>query len=179
MPRQLVDPGRTLAVVTNDFDFLVGTYTVHNCRRRGDEWEEFAAENTGTRYLDGQAVVDEYRGTLPDGRGLVLVDMHVFDPDTQEWTNTIHVAGSAPDWAPMRGRFRDGVGVFHQTVTSADGTTQHIRHTWDRITPTSARFRQHLSADGETWTTDWVMTLTRPRTSPLTPDPRCPDPAPA
>jgi hypothetical protein len=146
--------------VTADFDFLVGTYTVHNRRKRGDDWEEFTAVNTGTRYLDGQALVDEFRGTLPDGRPILLVDMHVFDPERGEWTNTIHGAGSAPDWAPMTGRFADGVGEFHQTVT-VDGKPLHIRHIWDRITATSARFQQATSADGETWETDWVMELTR------------------
>lgn len=128
-----------------DFDFLIGTHHVANRRRHPEtgEWEEFAGVNTGTAYLDGQVVVDELRVTMPDGRLAVFVDMHVHDPSTGEWSNVVHTAGAAPDWTPMTGRFRDGVGEFVQVSA---GT--HIRHTWDRITPDSARFRQALSPDG-------------------------------
>jgi len=143
-----------------DFDFLVGSYRVANRRRHPETgvWEEFPGVNTGTAYLGGQVVVDELRVTLPDGRAAVFVDVHARDPVTGDWSNVIHAAGQPPDWNPMTGRFRDGVGEF---VQASNGT--HIRHTWDRITGDSARFQQALSADGQNWDTNWIMELTRIR----------------
>lgn len=102
-----------------DFDFLIGTFHVHNRRKRvrslladldvtrTSGWEEFSATNTGRRYLDGQVVVDELNGVYPDGRPLSLVDVHAYDPTTGTWSNVIHAAGAAPDWNPMAGRFMD------------------------------------------------------------------------
>ncbi|HVK24940.1 MAG TPA: hypothetical protein VM677_26575 [Actinokineospora sp.] len=139
-----------------DFDFLVGTNHVANRRLNRDsgQWEEFPGRNEGAAYLDGQVVVDELRATLPDGREIAFVDVHAYDPVSGVWSNVVHGKGAPPDWAPMSGRFQDGVGEFAQV----NGL---IRHTWDRITPVSARFRQAVSADGVTWEVDWVMDLTR------------------
>jgi hypothetical protein len=156
-----------------DFDFLVGVYDVRNRRKavrslaadleltEKADWEEFPAVNTGTRYLDGQVVVDQYEGVFPDGRVVTLVDVHAYDPGTDEWSNTIHAGGSAPDWEPYRGRFTDGAGEFFQVIETPDGEPLHVQHTWDRITGDSARFQQAFSRDGTAWSTNWLMELTR------------------
>jgi hypothetical protein len=156
-----------------EFDFLVGVYDVRNRRKavrslaadleltEKADWEEFPAVNTGSRYLNGQVVVDQYEGVFPDGRVVTLVDVHAYDPGTDEWSNTIHAGGSAPDWEPYRGRFTDGAGEFFQLIETPDGEPLHVRHTWDRITDDSARFQQAFSRDGTAWSTNWVMELTR------------------
>lgn len=145
----------------NDFDFLIGTYDIHNRVERADGgWDEFPGVNVGTRHLDGQSVVDEFRATFPNGREVNLLDVHVYDPDSGEWTNAIHSRGSAPDWAVYRGRFEAGIGVFEKALTLGTGLS-YERHTWDQITEDSARFRQEVSADGQQWETNWEMELTR------------------
>ena len=156
-----------------EFDFLVGVYGVRNRRKavrslvadleltEKADWEEFPAVNAGTRYLDGQVVVDQYEGVFPGGRVVTLVDVHAYDPGTHEWSNTIHAGGSAPDWEPYRGRFSGGAGEFFQVIETPDGEPLHVRHTWDRITGESARFQQAFSRDGIAWSTNWIMELTR------------------
>lgn len=151
-----------------DFDFLIGRYTVHHRRKAVSSlsadlaatsaagWEEFEGVNTGAAYLGGQVIVDELATTFPDGGEVVLVDVHAYDPAADLWTNVIHVKGAAPDWSRFEGRFTAGVGVFEQVA--ADGL--RIRHTWDRITGTSARFRQFFAVDG-VWEPNWVMELRR------------------
>ncbi|KAA2266504.1 hypothetical protein F0L68_01820 [Solihabitans fulvus] len=99
--------------------------------------------------------------TLPDGRRIAFVDVHAYDPASGQWSNVIHGAGAPPDWAPMVGRFTDGVGEFHQVVDGPNGTRVRVRHVWDDITATSARFQQAYSADGASWEVNWVMRLTR------------------
>jgi hypothetical protein len=147
----------------NDFDFLIGTCDIHNRVKRADGgWDEFPGVNVGTRHLDGQSVVDEFTATLPNGREVNFLDVHVYDPDSGEWTNTIHTRGSSPDWAVYRGRFEAGVGVFEKAHTLAVGAgLSYERHTWDQITEDSARLRQEVSADGQEWETNWEMELTR------------------
>ena len=122
------------------FDFLVGVYDVRNRRKavrslaadleltEKADWEEFPAVNTGSRYLNGQVVVDQYEGVFPDGRVVTLVDVHAYDPGTDEWSNTIHAGGSAPDWEPYRGRFTDGAGEFFQLIETPDGEPLHAAY---------------------------------------------------
>jgi hypothetical protein len=151
-----------LLSVMDDFDFLIGTYRVHNQVKLADGgWSEFPGINCGTRHLAGQSIVDEFHATFPDGREVNFLDVHVFDPVTQEWTNAIHARGGSPDWGIYRGRFANGVGVFEKVLAKPDGTQALERHTWDRVTGDSARFQQEVSTNGIVWEINWVMHLTR------------------
>ena len=64
------------------------------------------------------------------------------------------------DGAPgLTGTFENGVGMF--TATDGDNRAVAYRGVWDRITPTSHRWRQGVSRDGgktwdEGWLRDWV-----------------------
>ncbi|MBA2888861.1 hypothetical protein [Nonomuraea soli] len=152
-----------------EFDFLVGVFDVRNRRKAvasliadpaatvAAGWEQFPAVNTGAAFLGGQVVVDEYAAVLPDGREMAFVDVHAHDPGTGRWSNAIHARGHAPDWSLHVGRFENGVGTFYQEL---DGL--RMRHTWDLVTPASARFRQAFSTDGgATWHDNWIMELSR------------------
>lgn len=57
--------------------------------------------------------------------------------------------------------FFDGAGIFYGDDTH-DGRLVRVRFIWSHITPTSARWEQAFSVDGEqTWETNWVMEFTR------------------
>jgi hypothetical protein len=148
--------------MTHDFDFLVGSWTVHNRRLKErltgcEEWSEFTATATNWSLFNGLANVDEI--VFPDGdRGLTL---RLFDPAEEQWS--LHWASSETGrlFPPVVGRFTDGRGVFYGDDTEA-GTPVRVRFVWSDITPESARWEQSFSVDGGgTWEVNWTMRFTR------------------
>jgi hypothetical protein len=151
-----------------DFDFLIGSWTIHNRRRtnpfspKGDSvWEEFPARHTGAKYLDGKAIIEQYEATFPSGEIRKGLTIRAFNAETQQWSIIWLDNCNPPDFQPLVGAFQDGIGQFHQIIT-ADGQPVHVRFTWDRITPTTARWQQAFSFDaGATWDTNWIMEFSR------------------
>ncbi|WP_163510319.1 hypothetical protein [Fodinicola acaciae] len=150
-----------------DFDFLPGTWTVHNRKLTailsgGNEWDEFPSRARAWKLFEGtgSAVsIDEFQA--PD-RGFSGMSVRLFDPEKRQWTI---------DWAnsrfgrfepsPVRGGFQDGVGLFYGEDTY-DGRPILVRYTWSDITDRSARWQQAFSADGgQDWETNWIMELSR------------------
>jgi hypothetical protein len=72
---------------------------------------------------------------------------------------------------PVAGRFEDGPdGRYCRLVgdeVARDGRPTRMTYEWDRITPTSARWQQAYSFDGEqTWEKNWEMRFTRTAAEP-------------
>lgn len=146
-----------------DFDFLVGTWDIDNrtlVRRLAgsDEWREFRSTSRCWRMFDGDANVDEF--VLPDGvRGMTT---RLRDPRTGVWSlhwSSNRASGFEP---PVFGWFaRDGVGTFLGDDHHGERPIR-VRYVWSRVTPTSCRWEQAWSLDGElTWETNWIMDFTR------------------
>jgi NIPSNAP protein len=163
----LGDGPRAARATKHDFDFLFGSWHVHNRylkdRLRGSkEWMEFDAQSQVDPLLDGFGHLDRYR-TVRDGSQFEGITLRLFDPATGEWS--IHWADTARARTllpPMRGRFSGGVGEFHGDET-VDGRKVLCRFLWTRPTPQSAQWEQAFSGDGgETWETNWIMTFRRP-----------------
>src|SRR5579862_4917856 len=75
------------ATNANAFDFLVGTWKVHNRRLRKalagcDEWYEFEATCRARSVLGGVGSFDEYDAPGEDIHGVTL---RLYDPATDEW----------------------------------------------------------------------------------------------
>jgi hypothetical protein len=155
-----------------DFDFLLGAWSIRNRRRRatsllaekGGDWEEFPATHTGTKALDGKVTIEHYEATFPNGQLVKGLTIRAFDAATQQWAIVWLDNRQPPDFAPLLGRFKDGVGEFYQAITTPDGKPLHVRFTWDHITEETARWQQAFSYDaGLTWDTNWVMEFSRQR----------------
>ncbi|MCA3254623.1 MAG: hypothetical protein INF91_03280 [Alphaproteobacteria bacterium] len=153
---QAVPPGRP-----GDFDFLTGEWRIANRMLDKGTWIEFPGEATVVSILGGIASIEELR--IParnfSGMGLRLLDMErkVW---SDFWVNAKSGALSTPG---QEGGFADGVGTFVST-SEEDGRTLLWRGVWDRITPTSCRWRQGGSRDGgQTWEDSWFMDWTRVR----------------
>jgi len=146
-----------------DFDFLTGSWRIRHRRPKTDgSWDEFDGEATCWSVLGGAGHVEELRIPARDFSGLGI---RLLDPGTSRW-NDVWINGKARvlEGGPgLTGVFEDGVGTFTATET-AGGVTTIVRGVWDRITPTSHRWRQGASKDGgRTWTEDWFMDWTRVR----------------
>jgi hypothetical protein len=154
----------------NDFDFLLGSWHIHNKRqtnalyrdKRG-VWEEFEAHNTAeVKHLDGRVIIDHFEGTLPDGEIRKGITIRAFDPQAQRWSIVWLDNRNPPDFRPLLGTFQDGIGLFYQDIEAPDGQPLRLRFTWDKITPHTARWQQAFSFDkGNTWNTNWIMEFTR------------------
>jgi hypothetical protein len=147
-----------------DFDFLFGRWRVHNRRllRRLEgsaDWEEFETALETRPVLGGLGNIDRFTRADPSWEGLTL---RLFDPDARSWS-IWWAATSDPGRLdpPVVGGFADGHGTFFGD-DEHDGRPVRVLYEWKDITPASARWEQAFSADeGETWETNWVMTLSR------------------
>lgn len=156
------------------FDALLGTWKVHNRRKKGDYfspeqargeeagWEEFSGRDRFERQLDGRAIVEQWEATLPSGERALGYSVKAFEPTTGQWA-IIWLDNRNPlDFRPLLGTFEGGVGTFFQVIETSDGHPLHVRYIWDELTGTTARWQQAFSFDGgKHWETNWVMTFTR------------------
>jgi hypothetical protein len=156
-------PGSTGA---DDFDFLIGRWTVRHRRLKRrlaacSEWETFVSTSEMRTLMDGQVNVDDNVLELPAGR-YRAASLRAFDPATKLWA-IWWVDGRNPHQLdpPVRGRFERGIGTF-LADDHFEGRPIRVRFLWSDITPTSARWQQAFSEDGGvTWETNWVMDLER------------------
>lgn len=89
------------------------------------------------------------------------MSIRAFDAKTGQWSIWWLDARTLRIDPPVRGGFKDGVGIFLGDDT-LDGRPIKVRFRWSQITPTSAHWEQALSPDdGATWETNWLMDLTR------------------
>jgi hypothetical protein len=151
----------------HDFDFLVGNWQVHHRKLKGrltnsHAWDEFEGTLSMRKLMDGYANVDDNVFNTPDGsyRG---VGLRSYDPKTAQWA-IWWLDGRSPFGdldPPVKGHFVHGVGTFYSNDTLR-GKPVRVRFVWSKITPTTARWEQAFSADGEkTWETNWTMDFTR------------------
>src|SRR6266511_141000 len=92
----------------NDFDFLVGEWTITNRRLRerlvgSDDWEEFASTSVVHNLFDGAANVDEI--TFPS-KGFKGLTLRLFDPEREEWSLYWANSQTGVLFPPVVGRFR-------------------------------------------------------------------------
>jgi NIPSNAP len=150
----------------HDFDFLHGSWNVHNRylkeRLKGSsDWIEFEARSDVEPLLNGFGQIDRY-GAMRNGSRVEGVTLRLFNPSTGEWSlhwaDTVRTGELLP---PMVGRFKSGVGEFFGDEM-LDGRRVLCRFHWTRTPDGLPRWEQAFSDDGgKTWETNWVMTFTR------------------
>jgi hypothetical protein len=147
----------------NNFNFLVGSWDLENRRLKqllagSTEWYEFPATSECISLLGGAGNLDEM--SMPT-LGYSGVTLRLYNAERDEWS-LYWVSSRDPKIdTPVVGRFEDGVGTFYGDDTH-EGQPIRVRFLWSKITPTSARWEQAFSTDGEeTWETNWVMKFAR------------------
>ncbi|MEE8520532.1 MAG: DUF1579 domain-containing protein [Gemmatimonadota bacterium] len=156
------DPSGCDLPEARSFDFLLGEWEIRNEIRTADgRWETTRATLQGEKYLSGCAVIDFWDGEARGGKSTKGITIRAFDPDTRKWSIVWLDNRHAPDFTPLVGEFKGGVGTFYQEI-EIDGVRTKVRFIWDEITEDSARWQQSFSADGgKTWETDWIMHFKR------------------
>ena len=149
--------------MSNDFDFYVGTWDVHNRRLvkildACTEWYEFPGRCVARPIFGGAGNLDEIDFPTKGWSGLTL---RLFDPDEQLWSIYWVSSRRSVIDPPVIGRFVDGRGEFFADDTF-EGRPIRVRYIWSDITADSAHWEQAFSVDGgQTWETNWTIDSTR------------------
>jgi hypothetical protein len=151
----------------HDFDFLHGSWTIRNRRLRhpltgSTEWYEFDGKSSELPLWDGQANLEQYEATLPDGKPLRGLALRLYDPNMRRWTIHWSNAINGTLDAPMIGSFdEEGIGTFYGYEDYQDRRI-FVRFYWTATGAATARWEQAFSVDGgSTWETNWIMEFER------------------
>lgn len=146
----------------NDFDFLIGTWTVTNRRRRAflagvDEWDVYPATSVSRSILGG-GNMDEIDFPTKGTQGLTL---RLFDAERKEWSLYWASSVSGALDPPVTGSFTGDRGDFYGDDVY-DGKPIRVHYIWTGTTSGAPRWEQEFSADdGRTWESNWTMDFTR------------------
>lgn len=145
----------------DDFDFLMGDWTVENRRLRergigSGSWEQFSATFHAEPRLGGIANVDEMQLPAPRGAGM---SVRSFDLARRQWSIWWISGSDGVMTPPVHGGFDGDRGLFFGEDRDGDRGVK-VRFTWTRG-PDRARWEQAFSYDNATWETNWTMDFTR------------------
>ncbi len=151
---------------THDFDFLHGSWTIRNRRLRNplsgsSDWYDFDGATVERSLWNGQANLEEWEGTLPDGSRLRGLALRLYDRKSHQWSIYWSNAATGTLDSPMIGEFHNGLGIFYGHE-GYQGRMIFVRFHWSTSSREHARWEQAFSADGgATWETNWIMDFTR------------------
>jgi hypothetical protein len=145
----------------DDFDFLVGNWTVHHRCLIGSTWQEFEGECSMQKLLGGQANIDENIWEGPSGVNRAIA-VRVFDPARSAWSiSWLDMRWPSTFGPPVIGGFQGDHGVFFGD-DELDGRAIQVRFDWFVDAADSCRWQQSFSLDnGNRWETNWHMHFTR------------------
>jgi hypothetical protein len=154
----------------NDFDFLVGKWTMHNrhlnkrlanCR----DWTEFESSDENSKILGGTADMDTYSTTqFPglEGRLFEGLTLRLFNPKARLWSLYWIASNTGTIDPPVVGSFENGVGHFFGKDT-LNGKPIIVVFRWDARNKDRPVWGQAFSPDnGKTWEWNFFNVSTRP-----------------
>lgn len=151
---------------SHDFDFEVGTWTIHLKRRLhpltgSNTWVEFDGTSKTFKIWDGRAQIEQFETDSATAGRIEGLTLRTYDPTAHEWRLSWANSKTGSLDPAQVGKFRDGRGEFY-CQDFIGGRTILIRFIWSDITPNSAHFEQSFSDDGgKTWEVNWITDQTR------------------
>ncbi len=155
---------------SHDFDFLYGTWLVHNRRLKppvvsSHDWAKFDANDEARPLPGGLGDEDFYRASYP-ANGFVGMTVRLYDRTTGlwriYWIDNLKSHGDAGK--PNVGRWQGNVGIFDEHLM-LQGRSAIDRYTWTRFgngSKVAAHFAESLSFDGGgTWKLIFAADLIR------------------
>jgi len=146
---------------SHDFDFLYGTWLMHNWRQRkplsGSQiWATFDATDKCEPLPGGLGNEDVMRTDQFFKKGFVGLTIRLYDPATGlwklYWVDNMNSHGDAGQ--PNIGKFNGNVGIFDEKLTY-HGKPTIDRYTWTKFgkgAKVAAHFEESMSQDGgKTW----------------------------
>lgn len=161
--------GAELPAGAGDFDFLHGTWTIHNRRlvarlQGATEWQEFSATSDCRPLPGGIGNLDEFRTEF--WPGFVGLTLRFYDPATRRWSLYWIDHRTGVLQPPVVGAFDGDVGIF-EGDDDLRGEPIRVRFRWSGVKSGRPRWEQAFSGDGgKNWETNWIMEMRRAETSP-------------
>lgn len=165
----MTDTASATSTGRDAFNFVIGEWLVSNRKRIDmldpdcEEWVEFPSRGLH-RALPGRAGNIETYEThdLPGVGEFHGLALRLYDPAEDLWriwwSSSLTPGELDP---PLQGRFDASRGTFVAADVIA-GRPVKVRFVWSDLGADGARWEQAFSHnDGETWDTNWVMTMTR------------------
>jgi hypothetical protein len=152
----------------NDFDFLLGTWSIHNRKLKSrlsgsTEWMEFDASHEMRKVLEDTGNLEHISATVGD-RPFEGMAVRLFDPATRLWRIYWADNGSGLMGNPVIGSFENRVGTFFGKEKFRDKEII-VQFKWDATDSDKPVWSQAFSADnGKTWEWNWYMYFSRSAT---------------
>lgn len=151
--------------MSNDFDFLLGRWTVLNQRLTqwldgSNEWMEFESTHEERKLRSGQGTVAYHQymmDRVPYERNII----RSYNERWDFWKIDRLDGKTSLVMTPLQGTFWENKGSFvSQGTLNSHPVLVWVE--WSRICETYASWEQALSKDnGRTWETNWVMEFFR------------------
>lgn len=167
--RQVVPPAEPGPTGQRDFDWQVGSWSVHMKRLQHPLTDptsraELDGKLTVRPVWNGRAHLAEITSESPSGK-LEFLSLRLFNPKTHQWSLNFASRDSGELGAPMVGGFKAGHGEFYDYESVNDRMTL-ARFTFADIKSDASREELAFSVDaGQTWETDWIIRTTHIDTS--------------
>jgi hypothetical protein len=143
----------------DDFDFLMGDWTIDNRRLKTrwtsrPQWERFASRSRCEKRLGGLGNIEEI--IFPD-QGTAGMALRLFDPALRRWSIWWASSRDGRLQPPVVGGFVGGLGEFYGEDLD-DGRFVAVRFRWQKSAPHGGpRWEQAFSLDGRAWELNWTM----------------------
>jgi BNR/Asp-box repeat len=147
-----------------DFDFNFGTWRTHIRTLNGSgasaTWVRLEGTVKVRKIWGGRASMEEIEAGAGANHfeGLTLF---LFNPKSQQWTQTFADASDGKLTPSMFGAFKNGRGeLIAQEVYN--GKMALVRDAWSNIAPNAHHFEESVSTDnGKSWQPDFIANLSR------------------
>jgi hypothetical protein len=154
----------------NDFDFEIGSWSIHLSRLQdrlagSTTWVNFDGTSVTRKIWDGRANLNEFEADSSQGHieGLTL---RLYNPQSHQWSIYWANGKDATIDQPMIGEFKNGRGEFFDQETWK-GRAVFVRFIWSDTATKSPHFEQSYSDDGgTTWEVNWITNQTRAQVEP-------------
>ena len=150
----------------NDYDFLMGKWTVKNRKLRsrlsGDkQWDEFDAVLELQEILLGIGNRETFTATIKE-KPYEAIALRLFNPKTLLWTDYWADSNEGIlDANPAVGSFEGKIGSFF-SKDLFNGKLILVVYQWDYTVPEHPQWRQAYSEDnGKHWEWNWYMELSK------------------
>ena len=150
----------------HDFDFLFGTWTIHNRRLRAPlagstEWLEFDSTCVAQPIWGGAANMDEFIAHDTPFGEIYGLTVRLYNEESKQWSIYWANRKFGKFDPAMTGAWADGVGEFYDQELF-HGRMIYVRFRWKNPTPDTAQWEQSFSDDGgKTWEINWVGDFVR------------------